>query len=167
MGATKRLVTTALFTAASLMAGMLESRFPLPFPGMRLGLANIFTLTAMLVFGPSDAIAVAAARIVLSFLVTGNAVAMLCSVGGAAMSLPVTITLYRMFPDGLSVPAISAAGAYAFNFGQLAAIAIMLRTADVFGYLPWLLAVATATGFAIGRVAEEMSRRLETRRHFP
>jgi heptaprenyl diphosphate synthase len=161
MSATKRIVMTALFTAASLMAGMLESRFPLPFPGMRLGLANIFTITAMLLSGPADAIAVTTARLVLSFMVTGNAVAMLCSVGGVAISLPVTITLYKMFPDGLSISAISTAGAYAFNFGQMAAIAITLQTTDVFSYLPWLLAVATATGFAIGRVAEKMSRHLQ------
>jgi heptaprenyl diphosphate synthase len=161
MNSTRRLTVTALLTAASLAAGFLESRFPLPFPGMRLGLANIFILVALMLSGPIDAAGVAAARLALSFMLTGNAAAALCGAGGLAVSLPVTIGLYKLFPDKLSIPAISTAGAYAFNMGQIAAVAIALSAPGVLSYLPLLLAAAAATGFSIGCAAEFMIRRLE------
>ncbi|MDR3076851.1 MAG: Gx transporter family protein [Synergistaceae bacterium] len=160
MNATKRIVTVSLLTASSLIAGLIESRFPLPFPGMRLGVANIFILTALLASGPADAAAVAAARLALSFIFSGNAAALLCSAGGIACSLPATIALYKLFPDGLSVPAISTAGAFAFNFGQIAAVAVALKTPGIFGYLPPLLLAAAVTGFSIGCAAEAVNGRL-------
>jgi len=160
MSATKRVVVAALLTSASLLAGFMESRFPLPFPGMRLGIANIFIITAMLLSGPADAVVVAASRLALSFMLTGNAAALMCGAGGLAFSLPVTLALYKFFPDTLSIPAISTAGAYAFNFGQLAAIAMALRAPGVFRYLPWLLIAATITGFSIGYTADRLHARL-------
>jgi heptaprenyl diphosphate synthase len=160
MTATKRLTLISLLTAASLIAGIIESRFPLPFPGMRLGIANIFILTALLLSGPLDAAAVALMKLALSFLFTGNTAAMLCSAGGHACSLPVIIALYILFPDDLSIPAISTAGAFAFNFGQVAAIAAVLRAPGIFAYLPPLLLAAAATGFSIGCAAEAITGRL-------
>ena len=152
----------SLLTAAALIAGIIESRFPLPFPGMRLGAANIFILTALKISGPADAAAVALMKLALSFLLSGNTMAALCSAGGHACSLPVIIVLYKFFPGGLSIPAISTAGAFAFNFGQIAAIAIALRVPGIFAYLPPLLLVAAVTGFSIGCAAEAISRRLKT-----
>ena len=162
MSATKRLTMISLLTAASLTAGTIESRFPLPFPGLRLGVANIFILTALKISGPADAAAVTLMKIALSFLFTGNTAAMLCSAGGHACSLPVIAALYILFPDDLSIPAISTAGAFAFNFGQVAAIAAALGTPGIFAYLPPLLAAAAVTGFSIGCAAEAITGRLES-----
>lgn len=161
MSATKRLTMISLLTAAALTAGIIESRFPLPFPGMRLGAANIFILTALRLFGPAAAAAVAIMKVALSFMFTGNAAAMLCSAGGHACSLPVIAALYILFPDDLSIPAISTAGAFAFNFGQIAAVAASLGTPGIFAYLPPLLAAAFVTGFSIGCAAEIITGRLE------
>ena len=160
MNATKRLVLVSLLTAASLAAGTIESRFPLPFPGMRLGVANIFILTALKISGPVDAAAVAFMKLAMSFLFTGNTMAALCSAGGHACSLPVIVVLYKFFPDNLSIPAISTAGAFAFNFGQIAAIAAALRVPGIFAYLPPLLLVAAVTGFSIGYATEVITGRL-------
>ena len=150
----------SLLTTASMMAGIVESRFPLPFPGMRLGVANIFILTALLLSGPADATAVTLMKLALSFMLTGNVAATLCSVGGHACSLPVIVALYLLFPDDLSIPAISTAGAFAFNFGQVATIATTFRAPGVFAYLPPLLLVAAVTGFSIGYAAEAIAERL-------
>ncbi|MDR1510219.1 MAG: Gx transporter family protein [Synergistaceae bacterium] len=160
MSGVKRLAVMAVLTAAALAAGFAESQFPLPFPGMRLGFANVFHLAALLMMGGREAATVAAARLALSFFLTGNAAALACSACGLAMSLPATIVLFKLFPDSLSVPAISVAGAFAFNFGQIAAVALMVQTREVLAYLPPLLLCASVTGFAIGRLAAEMERRL-------
>jgi heptaprenyl diphosphate synthase len=163
MNGVKRLTAMAVLTAAALAAGFAESQFPLPFPGMRLGLANVFHLAALLMMGGTEAVTVAAARLALSFFMTGNAVALACSACGLAMSLPVTIFLFKFFPGSLSVPAISVAGAFAFNFGQIAAIALILQAREVLAYIPPLLLCASATGFAVGRLAAEMEKRLTGR----
>ncbi|MDR0654331.1 MAG: Gx transporter family protein [Synergistaceae bacterium] len=160
MNRTRRLVTVALLTSSALVAGLAESRFPLPFPGMRLGIANVFTLAALISLGPAEAAAVSLGRLAMSFLLGGNAGAFACSAGGLALSLPVMTALYKIFPKSLSVPAISAAGAYAFNIGQLAAIAAIMRANTVFAYLPPLLLVAAATGYAVGRAAEWIGDRV-------
>ncbi|MDR1137699.1 MAG: Gx transporter family protein [Synergistaceae bacterium] len=160
MNGAKRLAAMAVLTAAALAAGFAESQFPLPFPGMRLGLANVFYLTALIVMGGAEAVTVAAARLALSFLLTGNAAALVCGASGSALSLSVTIALFKFFPDSLSVPAISVAGAFAFNFGQIAAVALIVQTCTVFAYLPPLLLCASVTGFAVGRLAVEMGKRL-------
>jgi heptaprenyl diphosphate synthase len=163
MNGAKRLAAMAVLTAAALAAGFAESRFPLPFPGMRLGLANVFHLAALMMMGGAEAAAVAAMRLALSFFMTGNAVAFACSASGLAFSLPVTIALFRFFHDSLSVPAISVAGAFAFNFGQIAAIALIMRTREVMTYLPPLLLCASVTGFAVGRLAVEIHKRVRGR----
>jgi heptaprenyl diphosphate synthase len=164
MSGVKRLAAMAVLTAAAIAAGFAESQFPLPFPGMRLGLANVFHLAALLMMGGTASVTVAAARLALSFFMTGNAAALACSAGGLAMSLPVTITLFKFFHGSLSVPAISVAGAFAFNFGQIAAIALITRTYEVTAYLPPLLLCASATGFAVGRMAVELQKRLDLRK---
>jgi heptaprenyl diphosphate synthase len=158
---TKRLALMAVLTALALAAGSLESRFPLPFPGMRLGVANIFPLTALLLFGPSEAVTVALMRLGISFFLTGSVISLSCSAGGLILSLPVTIFLYKLFPKSLSVPAISVASAFAFNFGQLSAIALTVHSREVFAYLPLLLICAAFTGYAIGRLAELLDKRLD------
>ena len=161
MNAVRRLTFISLLTASALTAGLIESRFPLPFPGMRLGVANIFILIALKTSGPADAAAVAVMKLALSFMFTGNAIAALCSAGGHACSLPVIVALYKLFPGDLSTPAISTAGAFAFNFGQVAAIAMSLYTPGIFAYLPPLLLAASVTGFSVGCAAEAVSKRLE------
>jgi heptaprenyl diphosphate synthase len=156
----RRIVLVAMFTALALAAGFAESRFPLPFPGMRLGVANIFPLTALLFFGPREAVTVALLRLLVAFFLSGNVFSFLCSAGGLALSLPVTILLHSRFRDSLSVPAISSAAAFAFNFGQVSAVAFAVRAAEVFAYLPALLLCGAFTGFAVGVLAENLRGRL-------
>lgn len=156
----RRIALTAMFTALALAAGFAESRFPLPLPGMRLGVANIFPLTALLFFGPREAVTVALMRLIIAFFLSGNALSLLCGAGGLLLSLPVTILLYSRFRDSLSVPAISSAAAFAFNVGQVSAVAFAVRAAEVFAYLPALLLCGAFTGFAVGFLAEKLRGRL-------
>ncbi|MDR3279895.1 MAG: Gx transporter family protein [Synergistaceae bacterium] len=161
-GKTKHMLIIAMFTSMAMVTGFIESRFPLPFPGMRLGIANIFPLTALILYGPAEAISVAGLRLALSFFLSGNIVALSCSAGGIIVSLPLSIALYEYFADVLSVPAISVASAFAFNAGQLGAIALLLGSWGVLAYLPPLLLCAAATGYAIGSLASMLARKLSS-----
>jgi heptaprenyl diphosphate synthase len=157
---TKRIVTLAVFTSCALVAGFAESRFPLPFPGMRLGLANVFTLSALILYGLPGAASVAALRLGIAFFLSGNAVALSCGAAGAALSLPVEAALLRFFREGLSLRAISVAGAFAFNAGQLLAAVFMTGAARLFAYLPPLWAAGAAAGYAVGLAAEYICEKI-------
>mgnify|MGYP000157583319 CR=1 FL=1 len=67
MAKTKKLALMAVLTAIALTIFMLESQIPapVPVPGVKLGLANVITLTAMLILGRREAGAVLAVRIVM------------------------------------------------------------------------------------------------------
>lgn len=157
----REIVLVGMFTAGALICGLIESRFPLPFPGVRLGLSNIFYLVALMLFGGAEAVCVASLRVLLIFVITGNAFAAGCSVGGLALSLPISIFLWKTFDHVLSVRAISVASAAAFNAGQLAAAAFMTGEPRIMIYYPVLLAIGIATGYLVGRAAESLCDRIE------
>jgi heptaprenyl diphosphate synthase len=157
-------VLLSLFSALALAVGMIETWFPLPFPGVRLGLSNSFSLLALLSFGPGEAVAVAVARLCLTFLLSGNPFALACSAGGLICSLPVCIILYKKFGEFgrvMSVPAISVASATAFNVGQVAVVVIITSEPAILAYMPVIIAAGAATGYAVGRLAELLNDRLK------
>jgi heptaprenyl diphosphate synthase len=159
-GGTRRIALLACFSASAVAVGLMESYFPLPFPGMRLGLANIFPLLALILFGPSGALAVAFVKLFLTYFLSGNFFGAVCGASGLLCSLPLTIFLYQKFSAVLSVPAISVASAFAFNTGQVCAVAAMTGEPRIFAYLPMLLLFAAFTGCAVGVTAENLSGRI-------
>lgn len=158
---TRRIALVGLLVALALIAGLVESRFPLPFPGVRLGISNIFYLLAMMLFGVPAAFCVAAVRLALTFLVTGNVFALACSASGLACSLPLAAFLYSNYGRTLSVPAISVASSSAFNAGQLGAVAFMTGEPRIFLYFPVLMLIGFFTGYAVGSLADLMRQKLE------
>ena len=66
MAKTKKLCFMAVLTAIALTIFMIENQLPspVPIPGIKLGLANIITLTAMAILGRKEAGAILAARII-------------------------------------------------------------------------------------------------------
>jgi heptaprenyl diphosphate synthase len=157
---TEKTAILALFSALALAVGVIESWFPLPFPGVRLGLANVFPLLALLIFGAGEAVAVAVIRLCLSFLLAGNPFALACSAGGLLCSLPLSILLYKKFGYNLSVTAISVASATAFNAGQIAVVAALTSEPAILAYAPVILAVGVATGISVGYIAVKMHDRI-------
>ena len=157
---TKKIVLTALLSALALIVGFTESLFPLPLPGVKPGFANVFSLVALLLFGPIEAVSVAVVRLALAALISGNMFALACSAGGLLCSLPITILLYLKFPHLFSIPAISTASAAGFNMGQLAVVVFITDEPAILIYLPLLLLTALPAGFAVGLLAEKLSTRL-------
>jgi heptaprenyl diphosphate synthase len=156
-----RLVLVSLCSALAIVTGAAESLFPLPFPGMRLGIANVFHLLALILSGPGSSVSVALLRLSLSFFLFGNVFSLACSAAGLLLSLPVSIVLYERYNASLSIPAISTASAFAFNIGQVAAVAVLTGEPTIASYLPLLLAAAAVTGLAVGKLAEALAGRLK------
>lgn len=161
-GKTQKLVFMALLTALELTVWVIEGQIPapVPVPGVKLGLASVVTLTAMVVMGRKEAGCILLARIVLSALFAGSFSAILFSLAGGVLSWAVMGALLGLFPEKL-LWVVSVFGAIAHNAGQLLAAAAVTRTAAIFWYGPALLAAAIVTGAFTGLGAMYLVRALE------
>ena len=71
---TKRLTRVAMLTAIALTIFMVEAQIPapVPVPGVKLGLANIVTVYAMFLLGPTDTFCILLCRIFLGSPFSGQ-----------------------------------------------------------------------------------------------
>lgn len=161
MPKTKKLALMAVLTAIALTIFMLEAQLPapVPIPGVKLGLANIVTLTAMLILGRREAGAILAARIVMGAVFAGNPSAMLYSAAGGVLAYAAMCLLVGVVPEK-RLWAVSAVSAVAHNMGQLLACVLVVKTPGVFIYAPVLIVSGVITGVFTGFGAMYLVRAL-------
>lgn len=159
MAKTKKLALMAVLTAIALTIFMLESQIPapVPVPGVKLGLANVITLTAMLILGRREAGAVLAVRIVMGAAFAGSPAALIYSAAGGVLAYIVMCLLVGVIPEK-RLWALSALSAVAHNMGQLAACALVVKTPGVFVYAPALIVSGVLTGIFTGFAAMYLVR---------
>ena len=157
---TRRLVLAALFTACALAVNIAEGALPMPFPGLKLGAANVFSLAALVLLGVREAFAVTLLRVALAWLATGNIFALLCSLAGGLAATAAMALVYTRLRGKLSLTWISVAGAWAFNIGQVAAVAFIVGDWRVAFYVLPLFAAGSAAGWAVGWLAQEICARI-------
>ena len=159
MAKTKKLALMAVLTAIALTIFMLESQIPapVPVPGVKLGLANVITLTAMLILGRREAGAVLAVRIVMGAAFAGSPAALIYSAAGGVLAYIVMCLLVGVIPEK-RLWALSALSAVAHNMGQLAACALVVKTPGAFVYAPALIVSGVITGIFTGFAAMYLVR---------
>lgn len=159
---TKKLVFMALLTAISLVIWVIEAQIPppIPVPGIKLGLASVVTLTAMVLLSRKDALIILLVRVVMSALFAGSVSALLFSLTGGVLSWLVMALTVRLFEDKL-LWVVSVFGAIGHNGGQLIAAIAVTRTASLIVYGPALLCAAIVTGAFTGVAAMYLRRALE------
>ena len=159
---THRMVVMALLTALAVALSAFERTIPLPIalPGVKLGLANVVTLTSLFVLSLPDAALVVVLRVLLGSLLLGSFSAFLFSAAGAALSYVVMAWLKTKCSNVFSIVGISVAGAVAHNMGQLMAAAAVMQNLKILSYLPFLLIAAVLTGIAIGFAVQAVLRPL-------
>lgn len=157
----------ALLVGLACVLQISESLIPHPIPGLRLGLANMMTLIAMVVLGFGYALEVAVLRTVLSSFILGTFMSptFLLSLGGAVISTLVMGLFYWISGisrySRMSIIGISIIGAFVHNLVQLAlAYVLLVKHAGIFVFLPWLSLGAVATGWVVGVVAGGVCRTL-------
>lgn len=156
---TKKLAVIAILVAQASVLHFLESMFPspLPIPGVKLGLANIITLLALIVFDFKTTLQITVLRTILGSLLSGTllGIGFFMSFSGAITAAFLMAFLLR-FVKGFSLVGISIAGAAAHNLGQLVMAALILRFPGIFFYLPFMLLFSVPTGFLIGLLTKEL-----------
>lgn len=162
MERTKKLTMRALLISLALVLSYVERFIPLqllvPLPGVKLGLANIVTLTVLLFWGVRDAFGILILRCVLGAIFGGGVSALAFSLAGGMLSMAVMVGA-RKIPV-FSIYGVSILGAAAHNVGQIGVAMVLMNSVYVLGYLPYLLLVAVFMGFVTGAVSAGVYRGL-------
>ncbi|HJA94399.1 MAG TPA: Gx transporter family protein [Candidatus Eisenbergiella merdipullorum] len=151
-GNAARTARLGLLLAFALILGYVETLipFPLGIPGMKLGLPNLAVLLTLYLYGSRQALAVNAARVLLSAFLFGNFFSLLYSLAGALFSFLVMALLKKN--PAFSVTGISCAGGIAHNAAQLLVAVLVTETVRILYYIPPLLICGCLTGFCLGLV---------------
>ena len=154
MAKTKKLCFMAVLTAIALTIFMIENQLPspVPIPGIKLGLANIITLTAMAILGRKEAGAILAARIIMGAIFAGSPSTFIYSAAGGILAYIVMCVTIVLFKEN-QLWIVSALAAIAHNAGQLGACALIVKTPGIFAYAPILAASGVITGVFTGCAA--------------
>ena len=147
----KTLVLSSLLIANALTIFILEAQLPplVPLPGVKLGLANIITLIAIVLLGGREGTKVHLVRIFLGSLFTGQAVSFLYSFSGGLCCLGVMLLCYRIGGQRY-LWLTSVLAAVAHIGGQLAAAVWVLQNVSIFLYTPILLFSSILAGLLTG-----------------
>lgn len=158
----KKITRCAVLTALALALSVAEGLFPLtiilPLPGLRLGLANLVTVYALVRLGKGEALLILLSRCLLGALLGGNLSSLAFSLTGGLLAFAVEWLLLRVGP--LSLFGVCMAGAAAHNTGQIFAAVTVMKTTAVMAYLPPLLLASVVTGLFTGWVAALLVDRL-------
>lgn len=162
----KRIATLSVFTALSLCVWYLESLIPLPLPlpGFKLGLANIFTLLGIVYFGKRDTALIISVRLILSALIAGNFLSLLYSAAGAFLAYGIACILRGIYPKKVSLIGISVACATMHNIGQVTIACIIMGSFAYYSYLPLLILCGMVTGTAVGLVSAICFKRINVKK---
>lgn len=138
-------------TAVALVLAYVEAILPPLFPsvpGIKMGLPNILLVFLLYRRGPAFASVVSLLRILLVSLLFGNAMMLLYSLAGGALSMLLMFLLSRL--KWFSTVGVSVAGGVAHNIGQVLMAMLLLETPQLGYYLAVLTFTGTAAGILVG-----------------
>lgn len=150
----RRWARVGVLSALALVLSYVETFIPLPvpFPGIKLGLANIVVLIALELLDFKSAAAIAAIKVLAAGILFGNPLMMAYSALGTLFAFLGMAALVRV--PGLHVALIAIVGAILHNVGQLFVAAGMLGTPLVWASFPVLAIAAVITGALTGAFAK-------------
>ena len=163
---TKKLTLTAILTAFALVAFVIEGAIPplTPIYGVKLGIANVFTLFALYVLDARYGRTVMLLRIVLGNIFAGQLVSFIYSLTGGLLSFLLMILLKRFFPTK-QMWVLSVLCAVTHNIGQLLAAILMLQSMAIAYYLPVLILSGIIAGAFTGICAQLVLIRFSKMNH--
>ncbi|MFC1800142.1 Gx transporter family protein [Candidatus Eisenbacteria bacterium] len=158
-----------LLAAAAVAAYVFESLLPSPVPWARIGLSNVFVVTALFAFGTRDALLVNLVRVIAGNFLMGFmfSPAFIFSLAGSTSALGVMALLRWRLSPPLSVVGVSCLGAVTNNVVQVTVFTLLFSAAGVArGLMGSFILLGTGVGFFTGMVAMAILSkvRLETAR---
>ena len=149
---------TALALALSYAERWIPLQLVIPLPGIKLGLANIVMLLALQLFHIRYAYWILIPRCILGAAFGGGITGLVFSVCGGLLAVTVMAFLKRV--KLFSVYGVSVLGAAAHSIGQVLAAMVLMHSAYIGAYLPYLLVASTVTGLLTGAACAGVLRLL-------
>jgi len=159
----KRIVIMALMVALGVILHRLEAMLPLPTPWIKLGLANLMTLMALIYLGTQEAFIVTLVRVILGSILGGTFLGptFFLSLAGGLASTAVMCGIYNRGKGSFSLIGISICGAYTHTF--ITAVCVyffLIKQASFFILLPFFFSLALITGILTGITGNLLSRKI-------
>ena len=155
---------TALLAAAASVLGYAETVLlpVLPVPGMRVGIANLAVVIALVLVGSYGALIVSIARVLIVGMATGSLLgpASLLALAGAVVAWGAMVLAIRLGRGAFSVIGVSLAGSFAHVIAQLVVASLLVGTLHPLALAPVSLAAALCAGAAIGYSAHLLLSRV-------
>ena len=136
-----------------------EIVIPTPLPWLRLGLANVAVLIALVLFGARAALLVNLARIALASILMGTFLSpgFWLSLSAGIVACVSMIIVWYCFRRWLSLIGVSMVGAYFHTMSQFfVAYLLFVRHAAILSLMPYFLLVSLITGALTGLAAAAM-----------
>ena len=158
---TKKLTVMALTTAVAMILSFVESQIPafVAVPGVKVGLANIAVVFALYRLGWKEAVAISLVRVVLVSMLFGSIASLFYSLAGAVLSLMGMGLLKKT--GRFTEIMVSVTGGVLHNIGQIAMACLILETAALRYYLPFLLISGIIAGVVVGLVSAALVQRVK------
>lgn len=171
MNKNEKLTKMAMLVALAMIFSYVESLIPINFgiPGVKLGVANLVTVTGLYFLELPEVFLVVVMRVLLTGFLFGNGMSIIYSLAGGILSLLVMAVMKRI--NGFSVLGVSIMGGASHNIGQIIVASVVVENLKLIYYLPALLIAGTITGFVMGilskkvlpTVQKEAGRAVETK----
>ena len=149
----------ALMLALSMILSYLEHLLNLNVgvPGVKLGTANIVCLYALYRFTVYEALGVHLGRIILAGILFGNPVSLAYSVTGGLLAFVTMLALKRT--KLFSAVGVSICGSLMHSVGQIIAASVLMGSAAVFTYLPFMMIWSLVFGAVTGGICLAVLKR--------
>ena len=143
----KQVALSGMLFALAMALSFAEGALTIPglLPGMKLGLANVVVMYALLFMGVRQALVLDVLKALFVFLVSGATGGFLSLCGGL-LSLLVMWLLYKL-PRRPTYFILSVCGALGHNIGQLIAASFLLSSALALTYAPIMIICGLGMGF--------------------
>lgn len=155
----------AILSAYALALHGFESLIPMPIPWIRVGLANIITVAAFILFGFRAAMMVTLVRVFIASLFTGSFLGpgFILSLGGGVSGILAMGLVLSLLPGLFGPVGLSLIGALFHNLAQLflAYILFIQKIEPVLIITPVLILIGTVTGLVNGLVADLLVKGLK------
>lgn len=138
----------------SVVLGYMENFIPTPIPFVRIGLANIPILIAVMMMDSKSAISIAVLKSIIIPIVSGNFfVKFIIGLPSSMISTTGMIILFYFLKKHISAVSVGALGGYLHIAVQVVLIKLFfIKYLDIYSILPYFSVLGTVTGIFTGLV---------------
>ncbi len=157
----RQITLFAILTSCAVALQMLESPLPRILPWLKIGLANVVTLYAIIRINSLTGIGIAALRTCLAAFAFGSFLSPvhIISFSGAVAAAIIMALIFHYLPKS-SICIISIFGAIASNISQLLAVQLLFASnLTIWLHLALIIWVGVPTGLIVGKITYELLRR--------